>query len=153
MTLIITEEHVMADNTNKLGEMNRSSLDSIKSMLDANTIVGTPIETPGATIIPVSKISVGYASGGLDYAKKDASAAKPANFGGGGGTGISVTPVAFLVVKPSGEVTVLNISASTQSGTPADTVTQVVNFIEHSPELIERLRTVFTKKSTEENDI
>ena len=83
MTLIITEEHVMADNTNKLGEMNRSSLDSIKSMLDANTIVGTPIETPGATIIPVSKISVGYASGGLDYAKKDASAAKPANFGGG----------------------------------------------------------------------
>ena len=141
----------MADNTNRLGDLNRASLDSIKSMLDANTIVGDPIETKSGTcIIPISKISVGYASGGLDFAKKDAEQ-KPNNFGGGGGTGITVTPVAFLVVSPSGEVNVLNVNSG-NSQAPADTVTQVVGLIEKSPELIERVRSVFTKKN-EDNSI
>ena len=63
----------MAENSSKLGDMTKSSLDSIKAMLDANTIIGDPIQTPvGTTIIPISKITVGYASGGIDYAKKDA---------------------------------------------------------------------------------
>ena len=142
----------MADNTNKLGEMNKSSLDSIKSMLDANTIVGDPIETPnGVCIIPISKITVGFASGGLDYAGKD-SASKPNNFGGGGGTGVSVTPVAFLVVSASGEVNVLNVNSNV-SGTSVDTVSQVVGLIERSPELIERLKSALSKKKNEENNI
>ena len=141
----------MADNTNRLGDLNRASLDSIKSMLDANTIVGDPIETKSGTcIIPISKISVGYASGGLDFAKKDAEQ-KPNNFGGGGGTGITVTPVAFLVVAPNGEVNVLSVNTS-NSQAPADTVTQVVGLIEKSPELIERVKSVFTKKN-EDNSI
>ena len=141
----------MADNTNRLGDLNRASLDSIKSMLDANTIVGDPIETKSGTcIIPISKISVGYASGGLDFAKKDAEQ-KPNNFGGGGGTGITVTPVAFLVVAPNGEVNVLSVNTS-NSQAPADTVTQVVGLIEKSPELIERVKSVFTKKN-EDNSL
>ncbi len=142
----------MADNTNKLGEMNKSSLDSIKSMLDANTIVGDPIETQnGVCIIPISKITVGFASGGLDYAGKD-SASKPNNFGGGGGTGVSVTPVAFLVVSASGEVNVLNVNSNV-SGTSVDTVSQVVGLIERSPELIERVKSALSKKKNEENNI
>ena len=58
---------------NKLQEMIRTSLENIRAMVDANTVVGTPIETPaGTTIIPISKISVGYASGGVDFsAAKD----------------------------------------------------------------------------------
>ncbi len=138
----------MADsNTNKLGDMNRISLDSIRSMLDANTIVGDPINTPGGTcIIPISKISVGYASGGVDYAKKDAAAGKPNNFGGGGGTGLTVTPVAFLVIAPDGGVSVLNVN-SPATATPTDSVSQVVGFLERSPDLIERLKGVFSKKS------
>ena len=141
----------MADNTNKLGDLNRASLDSIKSMLDANTIVGDPIETKSGTcIIPISKITVGYASGGLDFAKKDAEQ-KPNNFGGGGGTGITVAPVAFLVIAPNGEVNVLSVNTS-NSQAPADTVTQVVGLIEKSPELIERVKSVFTKKN-EDNSI
>jgi sporulation protein YtfJ len=141
----------MADNTNRLGDLNRASLDSIKSMLDANTIVGDPIETKSGTcIIPISKISVGYASGGLDFAKKDAEQ-KPNNFGGGGGTGITVTPVAFLVVSPNGEVNVLSVNTN-NSQAPADAVTQVVGLIEKSPELIERVKSVFTKKN-EDNSI
>ena len=141
----------MADNTNRLGDLNRASLDSIKSMLDANTIVGDPIETKSGTcIIPISKITVGYASGGLDFAKKDAEQ-KPNNFGGGGGTGITVAPVAFLVIAPNGEVNVLSVNTS-NSQAPADTVTQVVGLIGKSPELIERVKSVFTKKN-EDNSI
>ena len=61
------------NNTNKLGDITKTSLESIRSMLDANTIIGDPIETASGTcIIPISKISVGYASGGVDYLKKDA---------------------------------------------------------------------------------
>ena len=88
---------------NKLQEMIRTSLESIRAMVDANTVVGTPIETPsGTTIIPISKVSVGYASGGLDFANKNAAK----NFGGGGGTGLCVQPVCFLAVNAADELTV-----------------------------------------------
>ena len=143
----------MSENSSKLGDMTKSSLDSIKAMLDANTIIGEPIQTPvGTTIIPISKITVGYASGGIDYAKKDAPQnSHNNNFGGGGGTGITVTPVAFLVVGADGKVDMLNVITPTQSGN-ADAVSSVVGFLERSPELIERIKSVFGKKN-EENDI
>lgn len=143
----------MAENSNKLGDMTKSSLDSIKAMLDANTIIGDPIQTPaGTTIIPISKITVGYASGGIDYAKKDAPQnSHNNNFGGGGGTGITVTPVAFLVVGADGKVDILNVNTPTQTGS-SDAVSSVVGFLERSPELIERIKSVFGKKN-EENDI
>ena len=143
----------MAENSNKLGDMTKSSLDSIKAMLDANTIIGDPIQTPaGTTIIPISKITVGYASGGIDYAKKDAPQnSHNNNFGGGGGTGITVTPVAFLVVGADGKVDILNVNTPTQTGS-SDAVSSVIGFLERSPELIERIKSVFGRKN-EENDI
>ena len=143
----------MAENSSKLGDMTKSSLDSIKAMLDANTIIGDPIQTPvGTTIIPISKITVGYASGGIDYAKKDAPQnSHNSNFGGGGGTGITVTPVAFLVVGADGKVDILNVNTPTQTGS-SDAVSSVVGFLERSPELIERIKSVFGRKN-EENDI
>ena len=145
----------MAENTSKLGDINKASLDSIRAMLDANTIVGDPIQTASGTcIIPISKISVGYASGGVDYAKKDngntQGKTSANNFGGGGGTGITVSPVAFLVVSADGNVNILNVN-SPASAAPTDTVSQVVGFIERSPELIERIRAVFQKKNQENN--
>ena len=143
----------MADN-NRIGEIAKTSLDSIRSMLDANTIVGDPIETAsGTTIIPISKISVGYASGGVDYAAKKDVSNKPNNFGGGGGTGLTVTPVAFLVVSADGNVNILNVnSPATSTAAPVDSVAQVVGFLERSPDLLERLKGVFSKKG-EENQI
>lgn len=143
----------MSENSSKLGDMTKSSLDSIKAMLDANTIIGDPIQTPvGTTIIPISKITVGYASGGIDYAKKDAPQnSHNNNFGGGGGTGITVTPVAFLVVGADGKVDILNVNTPTQTGS-SDAVSSVVGFLERSPELIERIKSVFGRKN-EENDI
>ena len=141
----------MAEN-NKIGDITKTSLDSIRSMLDPNTVVGDPIETAsGTTIIPISKVSVGYASGGIDYAAKKDVSNKPNNFGGGGGTGVSVTPVAFLVVNKDGDVSVLNVTSTTATTAPADTVSQVVGFLERSPDLLERIKGVFSKKGQENN--
>lgn len=146
------------NNTNKLGDITKTSLESIRSMLDANTIIGDPIETASGTcIIPISKISVGYASGGVDYLKKDAPVTngKPVynNFGGGGGTGITVTPVAFLVVSADGNVNILNVNApaAAPAAAPTDTVSQVVGFLERSPDLIDRIKSVLSKKNEENN--
>lgn len=143
-------------NSNKLGDITKTSLESIRSMLDANTIIGDPIQTASGTcIIPISKITVAYASGGVDYHKKDTPTqnGRPLfnNFGGGGGTGLTVTPVAFLVVSADGNVNILNINSPVET-TPADTVSQVVGFLERSPELIDKIKSVFQKKG-EENDI
>lgn len=145
----------MAENSNKLGDITKTSLDSIRAMLDSNTIIGDVIKTDsGTSIIPISKISVGYASGGVDYGKKDAPSNNGNNFGGGGGTGITMTPVAFLIVNADGNVNILNVNApaAAPQAAPVDTVSSVVGFLERSPELIERIKNIFTKKN-EENDI
>ncbi len=129
-----------------MAEMIRASIEGIKSSFDANTVTGTPIETAnGTVIVPVSKLSVGFASGGLDYQGKRASSGENAgkNFGGGGGTGASVTPIAFIVITPDGKVDMLNIAEKAE---PTDTVSQVIGAIERSPELIEKLRDIFKKK-------
>lgn len=142
------EEIHMAE-TSKLNDMNKTSLDSIRTMLDANTIVGDPINTAnGTTVIPISKISVAYASGGVDYHKKDAPANAShgaSNFGGGGGTGVTVTPVGFLVITPEGGVSMLNVNSPT-SAPAADPVSSVVGLIERSPELIEKIKGAIGKK-------
>ena len=91
-------------NENKIEEIIRTSLENMRSMVDANTVIGNPYVTPGGvTVIPVSKISVGFASGGVDYFGKHE---KPSaqNFGGGGGSGLSVVPVGFLVISAEGKV-------------------------------------------------
>lgn len=64
----------------------------------------------GTTIIPISKVSVGFAGGGNDYAGKNSAAVGKNNFGGGGGTGVSVSPVGFLIVSADGKVELLNIN-------------------------------------------
>lgn len=139
------------EESNKLREMIDASLSNIKSMLDANTIIGDPIVTEsGTTLIPVSKISVGYVSGGLDYNKKknekDQDKNAPANFGGGGGTGISVSPVAFIVIDSDGKADMLSINAPAGA---TDTASQIVNLVDRSPELIEKIKGIFKKKDKE----
>ena len=137
----------MADN-NRIGEIAKTSLDSIRSMLDANTIVGDPIETASGT----TALGKGLFVVRMDYAAKKEVSNKPNNFGGGGGTGLTVTPVAFLVVQADGNVNILNVNAGSSSTAPADSVAQVVGFLERSPDLLERIKGVFAKKG-EENKI
>ena len=134
-------------NENKIPEIIRSSMENIRSMVDANTMVGDPINTPaGTVIIPISKISVGIASGGVDYANKQESPARPQNFGGGGGTGLTVAPVGFLVVDSDGDVEFINVS---QKGKP-DPVDQIAEFVERTPDIIAKIKDIFSKDSKEE---
>ena len=136
---------------NKIPEIIKSSMDNIRSMVDANTVIGDPIIAAGnITIIPVSKVTVGVASGGVDYNTKNEGRPLPQNFGGGGGTGLAVSPVGFLVVDPSGAVDFINV---TQKGSP-DPIDQIADIVERTPDLIARIKDLFvsdTKKSLDEN--
>ena len=132
----------------KQNDIIKTTLDSIKGIVEANTVIGDPISVSGdITIIPVSKVSLGFASGGLDYDSKKEQAAKAANFGGGSGTGISVSPVAFLVIKPNATVELLTMSIP---DTTTNKIATVGNIIEKSPDVIERIKNVFTKENKSE---
>lgn len=118
-----------------LPNMLDNTIAKIREMVDANTVVGTPITTPdGITIIPVSKISVGVGGGGSDFVSKHPN--KQENpFGGGAGGGVKVTPMAFLVVK-EGTVRVLPIPAP--ANTTADRIVeQVPDVLDKVTEFIE----------------
>ncbi len=72
-----------------------NTLEKMREMVDVSTIIGDPIKTDGTTLIPVSKVSYGFTSGGTDLPSKQ----NAELFGGGGGGGISITPVAFIVIQ------------------------------------------------------
>ena len=124
----------------KQSEIIKSALENIKSMVDANTVTGTPITTDsGTVIIPISKVFVGIATGGVDYFGKKSVANQ--NFGGGGGTGVTVSPVGFLVIEPNGKVDLLNLNYE-----PKDPISQILSFIEGTPDLIEKIKDLFPSK-------
>lgn len=110
--------------------MLENTIAKIREMVDANTVIGTPITTAdGVTIIPVSKISVGVGGGGSDFVSKNVN--KQENpFGGGAGGGVKISPVAFLVVK-EGSVRVLPIPA------PANTTADRI--VEQVPDVLDKL--------------
>lgn len=84
-------------STHPINDLITNVMGNLKQMVDVNTIVGNPIETPdGATIIPVSKVGFGLAAGGSDFSSANEMA--ESNFAGGGGAGVSVAPIGFLVV-------------------------------------------------------
>ena len=120
------------ENSN-IGNLMDVTMSKLKSMMDVNTIVGEPIVTPdGITIIPVSKVSYAFASGGSDFQSKD----KPA-FGGGNGAGVKIEPVGFLIVK-DGSVRMMNITP------PASTTLDRV--IEKAPELMDTVEDFLKKR-------
>jgi len=124
----------------QIGEIMGLTMDKIKEMIDVNTIVGEPIRTPdGVTIIPVSKVSVGFASGGSDFVPKNQSGGR-APFGGGGGAGVNIAPVAFLVINKD-RVRLLPVEP------PAAGVAERV--VEMVPELVDRVTEFIDKKKEE----
>ncbi len=121
----------MADQHPIEGVMS-TTMQKIKEMVDVNTIIGNPITTPdGTTIIPVSKVSFGFASGGSDLPTSN----PKQTFGGGGGAGITLQPIAFLVVH-EGNVRLLQIATS------SNTADKVVNAV---PDIIDKVSDVLAK--------
>ena len=137
----------MSTNETKLQDVIQTSLQSIKNLIDTNTIIGTPITHPsGTVIIPVSKVAMAYATGGLDYVGKTDPNAKPQNFGAGGGTGLSMQPIGFLVINADGKVEMLNVGLKN----PSDPIEQIADLIERSPEIISRVKAILGKNKDEE---
>lgn len=121
----------------KLPNMLETTIQKIRDMVDANTVVGQPITTSdGTTILPVSRISIGLGGGGSDFASsKVPNGQMP--FGGGVGAGVKVTPVCFLVVK-EGNVRILTIAEPANS--TADRIVEMV------PETLDRIGSFLDKK-------
>ena len=121
----------------KVKELITASMDKIHEMADANTIMGKPVKLDGGvTIIPVSKVSYGFAGGGSDLPSKT----DKELFGGASGAGITVTPLGFLVVS-NGEVQLMqmNLDVSTSSA--------IVNMV---PEVFNKVAGLFKKDKTED---
>jgi sporulation protein YtfJ len=111
-------------------------------MVDANTIIGSPITTAdGITLIPISKVSFGFASGGSDIPSKEQQPSPKNTFGGGSGAGVHITPVAFLIVQGS-SIRLLNVQP------PASTT--VDRIIELVPEVIDKVNDMFKKEEKED---
>ena len=118
------------------------TVDKMRAMADADTIIGEQIVLPdGIVMIPVSRVNYGFASGGSDFASKNA---PHALFGGGGGGGMTITPVAFIVVK-NGEVELLNVAPSEVSMGVAERAVAV------APELFDKIRDLFKKDKKAED--
>ena len=110
------------------------TMDKIRQMADSNTIIGKPIKTDdGTTILPVSRISFGFASAGTDFDGKNA--ANKDLFGGGSGAGVNIQPVAFLVVK-DGCVRTIQLS---------DTSNTIDRALTMLPELVDKLAAMVKK--------
>ena len=111
------------------------TMDKIRQMADSNTIIGKPIKTDdGTTILPVSRISFGFASAGTDFDGKNA--ANKALFGGGSGAGVNIQPVAFLVVK-DGCVRTIQLSDG------SNTIDRALTML---PELVDKVSALLKKE-------
>lgn len=115
------------------------SMDKIHEMTDVNTIIGDPITSPdGTVVIPVSKVSFGFVSGGSDLPVQTAE-----KFAGGSGAGVTVKPVAFIVIKTDGDVKLLELGAK---GGKFDGIIDAV------PGLIEKVKDMVGKKKSDSGE-
>ena len=118
----------MSQNTSNMLE---NTIAKIREMVDVNSVIGNPITTAdGVTIIPVSKVSVGFGGGGSDYVSRNLNKLDNHPFGGGAGGGVKVTPVAFLIIK-EGHVRMLPVA------TPANTT--VDRLVEQIPDALDKI--------------
>ncbi len=135
------------ENKHQIGEIMDITMDKIKDMIDVNTIVGDPIRTTeGVTIIPVSKVSMGFASGGSDFVSKNQKEGRNP-FGGGSGAGVNIAPVAFLIVNKD-RVRLLPVAPP-----PGGVAERVVELV---PELVDKVSDMIEKNKdakAEDSDI
>ncbi|WP_274651692.1 GerW family sporulation protein [Paenibacillus humicola] len=133
-------------NDHPIQGLMQTAMENIKEMVDVNTIVGDPVQTPdGSVIMPISKVGFGFVAGGSDYRAdgnahmdaQNASVAMP--FGGGSGGGVSITPIAFLVVGTYGVRVV-----------PLDSQTHLMErMIESAPQVVEKIQAIFKRSGTQ----
>ena len=116
------------------------TMEKIRQMVDSNTIIGNPMNlADGTTVIPVSKVAFGFASGGSDLPTKNAKDL----FGGGSGAGVTISPVAFLVVQPGGNVRLMQLT---------DTSNNIDRALSLMPEMMDKITTLLKKEPKEQEE-
>ena len=121
-----------------IDDLMSTTMQKLREIADVNTIVGKPIQAGNVTIIPISRLTVGFASGGSDFVSKNQKPEADNSFGGGSGAGMNLSPVAFLIVK-DGSVRLLPVAP------PAgDSVGRVVDLV---PEMFEKVTGYIDKKT------
>ena len=129
----------MSAKNTPVSELLGISIEKIKEMADVNAIIGEPIKLPdGTTIIPVSKVSYGFASGGSDLPSKY----DKDLFGGGAGAGVSIKPEGFLVISPDGSAKMVNMEGANDP---------ISNAIDKAPALIDKITSIVNKKKAAKN--
>jgi len=129
-------------NERPLDSLIDKTMIKIKEMVDVNTVVGKPIVVNAdITVIPISKIVYGFATGGTEFSAKKEN--KENLFGGGSGAGVTVAPVAFLVIN-KGDVKVVNVETS---------VTTVEKTIDALPDILEKVKSIFKKKGSKKEKV
>ena len=110
----------------------KTAMESIKDMVDVNTIVGDAVETPdGTVIIPISRVSFGFAAGGANSEPEEGEQSPSVNsFGGGSGAGVSVKPVGFLVCSPTSGVRFMPVEGNLIYGRIIDLIPKVLSSIQ-----------------------
>lgn len=125
-----------------LNDLMSATMEKIRTMVDVNTVVGTPIQTGEVTILPVSRASFGFASGGSDFATKNQKPGEENSFGGGSGAGVKIDPIAFLIVRGD-SVKLLPVLPA-----PGGAIDRAVDMV---PELVDKI-TAFIEKQQEKKD-
>lgn len=120
-----------------VNELMDSSMQNLRDLVDVNTIIGDPIQVGQITIIPISKVSFGFVTAGSDIPSQKA--AQP--FGGGNGSGVTINPLAFLVIN-NGEVQLLQMSTS------KNTADKIVNMV---PEVMDKVSSLIKKDGKNKN--
>lgn len=124
---------------NPIGELMQTTMENVKNILKVDTVVGDPIFTPdGITLVPVSRISVGFGGGGVEISSKKSADVRP--YGGGNATGVKIDPIGFLVIK-EGNVRMINIMP------PANTTLDRI--IDLVPQVIDRVDSFINKQNEE----
>ncbi len=123
------------EKNHPINDMMATTIAKVRDLVDANTIIGEPIVSGNVTLIPVSRISVGFGTGGSEFRAKGGESAR-LPFGGGGGAGVKISPVAFISITGD-QVKLLTMSSPAES--PLDRVVDLV------PDLLDKVTSFFEK--------
>lgn len=123
-------------DNNPISQLMQTTMDNVKNVLKVDTVVGDPIVTPdGITLVPISKISLGFGGGGVEFNGKRAGEARP--YGGGNATGVKIEPIGFLVIK-EGTVRMINVTPPA-----SNTVDRIIDMV---PQVMDRIDNFIDKQ-------
>ena len=127
------------EKVNPIGELMQTTMENVKNILKNDTVVGDPIYTPdGITLIPLSRISIGFGGGGVEFGASRKNEPRP--YGGGNATGVKIDPYGFLVIK-DGVVRMINVTPPANN-----TVDRIIDLV---PQVIDRVDAFIEKQKGE----